>query len=478
MTLFGATTPSASLTIPITFNATDDLRVTGYMITTSSTPPLATGGGWTATAPTSYTVGAEGVYTLYPWVKDTSGHVSTAYSSPLSVTVDTTAPTVTAFSATAHSTSLAIPVGSFSASDSVGVTGYLITRSSAQPLASDAGWTALAPASYSVGSDGSYILYPWAKDAAGNVSALYGLPASVIVDTAPPSVVSSLPAGPNPTAQASVDFTVTFSEPVSGVGLSDFNLATSGVSGAAISALSGSGAVYTVTVGTGTGNGSMRLDVLDDNHDIQDDAGNPLNAAFSGGQAYTVNKPITLTLKSIGAQDGWVLESSQISNKGGSMNATATVLRLGDDAANRQYRGILSFNTSGLPVNATLQSAQLRIRQSGAAVGSNPFSVLGSLWADIRKGSFGAAALALTDFNAAASATKVGAFNKTPSGGWYTDTLSAAGLGRINFAGLTQFRLYFAKGDNNNRKADFMQFVSGNGPASFQPQLVIIYTLP
>jgi hypothetical protein len=248
------------------------------------------------------------------------------------------------------------------------------------------------------------------------------------------------------------------------------------VSGAAISAVSGSGAVYTVTVGTGTGNGSISLDVLD-NHDILDNVGNLLSAAFSSGQAYTVNKPITLTLKSIGAQDGWVLESSENSNKGGSLNSIATSFRLGDDAANRQYRAILSFNTV-LPVNATIQSAQLKIKQTGAALGSNPFSVLGSLWADIRKGPFGTSVLALTDFNAAASAAKVGAFNKTPAGGWYTDTLSAAGLARINFSGLTQFRLYFAKDDNNNHKADFMQFVSGNGSASFQPQLVIIYTLP
>ena len=39
---FTVTTPSNNLTIPITaFSATDNVAVTGYLITTSSTPPVA-----------------------------------------------------------------------------------------------------------------------------------------------------------------------------------------------------------------------------------------------------------------------------------------------------------------------------------------------------------------------------------------------------------------------------------------------------
>ena len=66
------------------------------------------------------------------------------------------------------------------------------------------------------------------------------------------------------------------------------------------------------------------------------------------------------------------------------MNATSATFQLGDDGGNRQYRGILSFNTSSIPDNAIIMSATLRIYQSGSAVWSNPFSVLGSLYADIR----------------------------------------------------------------------------------------------
>src|SRR4029078_440714 len=87
---------------------------------------------------------------------------------------DISTPTVTSFSATTPASSLAIPITAFAASDNVAVTGYKITESSTPPSAGAGGWTASVPATYSVGSDGSYTLYPWAKDAAGNVSLVLG----------------------------------------------------------------------------------------------------------------------------------------------------------------------------------------------------------------------------------------------------------------------------------------------------------------
>lgn len=195
--------------------------------------------------------------------------------------------------------------------------------------------------------------------------------------------------------------------------------------------------------------------------------------------ATSASSSVTQTFISAGSQDGWVLESSEYSNKGGSLNKNASTFRLGDDANNRQYRSILSFNTSALPDNAVILSAQLKIKKSGTPTGKNPFSVLGSLWADIRQGPFsGNSGLQLSDFKASASANKVGAFSSTPSSGWYTTVLNATGLSRINTTGLTQFRLRFAKDDNNNWSADFLKFISGNGTASGRPQLIITYTIP
>ena len=90
-----------------------------------------------------------------------------------------------------------------------------------------------------------------------------------------------------------------FSEPVTGVDsgapFGDFALITSGVSGAAITGVSGSGTTYTVTVNTGSGNGTIRLDVKDDNS-IIDSGGNPLGGVnvgdgdFNSGEVYMVIK--------------------------------------------------------------------------------------------------------------------------------------------------------------------------------------------
>jgi hypothetical protein len=68
---------STSLTVPVlSFKAIDDLGVTGYLITTTPTPPSATAAGWSATPPTSYTFTSRGTQTLFGWVKDGAGNVS------------------------------------------------------------------------------------------------------------------------------------------------------------------------------------------------------------------------------------------------------------------------------------------------------------------------------------------------------------------------------------------------------------------
>jgi|GEM_PF-1385699 len=188
--------------------------------------------------------------------------------------------------------------------------------------------------------------------------------------------------------------------------------------------------------------------------------------------------PVTLKLNSVAIQDGWVLESSETSGGGGSVNNTATVFRLGDDHANRQYRAILSFNTAAIPDGAAIQSATLRIRQNGTPIGSNPFNILGNLLVQIRTGSFANnVALRLNDFNAPATSASLGSIINTPVSNWYTKILNTAGRNAINKTGVTQFRLYFARGDNNDLSNDYLRFHTGNS-ASNQPELTIVYTMP
>ncbi len=185
----------------------------------------------------------------------------------------------------------------------------------------------------------------------------------------------------------------------------------------------------------------------------------------------------TLVFKSIGVQDGWVLESGEKTNKGGSLDAKGKTFQIGDDASNRQYKGILSFDTSSLPAGAVITSVQLRIKQSGKPVGASPFTAIGSLLVDIKNPFFGKVALEKGDFQAKAGLSKVGTFGKKASAGWYKATLSNSAFAQINRAGTTQFRLSFSKDDNNNLLANYMKFFSGNN-ATGQPELTITYTLP
>ena len=120
-------------------------------------------------------------------------------------------PFVTGFSATSPSNNLSIPITLFTALDDVGVTGYMITQSSTAPSSGDAGWTGTAPSAYSVSVDGSYTLYPWAKDVDGHVSVLYGSPVTVLVDTtAPDTSITGNPS--NPTSSTSATFTFSGSD--------------------------------------------------------------------------------------------------------------------------------------------------------------------------------------------------------------------------------------------------------------------------
>lgn len=143
-------------------------------------------------------------------------------------------------------------------------------------------------------------------------------------------------------------------------------------------------------------------------------------------------------LLSIGADDGWILESTETSNKGGTMSPTSTTLWLGDDAQDRQYRVILSFDTSTIPANAVIKSVFLKIRRQSLS-GTDPFKTHGNLTVDIRKGMFSNnRTLQLGDFAVAPSKASAMNFSKTLVSGWYTATLGSANFGYINKAGLRE----------------------------------------
>lgn len=199
-------------------------------------------------------------------------------------------------------------------------------------------------------------------------------------------------------------------------------------------------------------------------------------AATKGG-GLSIGKN-TLTARSMDVYDGWILESNETSTVGGSMNSASIVFRLGDDIANKQYRAILHFNTSYLPDTAIITKATLKIKKQGL-VGTDPFSILGSLRVDMAQPYFGTTiGLALNDFQAIAGRPTVATFGITPISDWYSAVLNATGRAYINRTGTTQFRLRFALDDNNDFAEDYLQFYSGDYIASQRPALIVEYYVP
>jgi DNA-binding beta-propeller fold protein YncE len=109
-----------------------------------------------------------------------------------------------------------------------------------------------------------------------------------------PTQVAIAPAGSSPSSDASVDFNVTFSSPITGLSASNFTLTTSGVRDTSITSVSGSGTAWTVTASSGFGSGTLRLDMTS-TAGVQDANGNGLtNVPYTSGESYTITRIYTL----------------------------------------------------------------------------------------------------------------------------------------------------------------------------------------
>jgi autotransporter-associated beta strand protein len=131
---------------------------------------------------------------------------------------------------------------------------------------------------------------------ASTVTDIYGNPlvtnGSASWTKAFPAVQSISCVGSAVTNASSVQYAVTFNESVANVQMADFVLVASGASGT-IASISGNGAAYTVTVNGVSGNGTLGLNLVDDNS-IVDQYGDPLGGLFLGdgnftGQSYTID---------------------------------------------------------------------------------------------------------------------------------------------------------------------------------------------
>jgi CSLREA domain-containing protein len=185
--------------------------------------------------------------------------------------------------------------------------------------------------------------------------------------------------------------------------------------------------------------------------------------------------PIQARFLSTAAEDGHILESTETSSKGGTLNKTATTLAIGDNAANKQYRAIVSFDTSSLPEDAVITSASLWLRYAGKS-GTLPFKTYGNLLVDVKTGAFANdPALHPADFQAPPSKAAVLSFPNPMTLDWNSRYFNPADFQYLNRVGLTQFRLRFKLGDNNDFGADYLKIVSGDGDPYLVPQLIVEY---
>ncbi|MBE9041368.1 VCBS repeat-containing protein, partial [Oscillatoriales cyanobacterium LEGE 11467] len=116
-------------------------------------------------------------------------------------------------------------------------------------------------------------------DAAGNPNlASTSTDNSVVFDETLLTVSSIVRADANPTTAANVNYIVTFSDSVTGVDATDFQLVSTGSIDPSILNVTGSDRTWTVSASTGTGSGTLALNLVDDDS-IQNAAAEPLGGA-------------------------------------------------------------------------------------------------------------------------------------------------------------------------------------------------------
>jgi gliding motility-associated-like protein len=133
------------------------------------------------------------------------------------------------------------------------------------------------------------------------------------ITTLAPTTVASITRGGSPasTNMANLSYTVTFAAPVTGVTAANFTLTSSGgLTGPAISGVTGSGTTYTVTVNAGTGSGTLQLN-LANSTGISPTVS---NVPYTSGESYTIDTTLPgVTLASSNGTSGSTISTTPFS---------------------------------------------------------------------------------------------------------------------------------------------------------------------
>ena len=88
LSAFSMPATATTLSVPVSgLSATDNVAVTGYLISESSAAPAAGAAGWSSSALASFTFAGSGTRTAYAFAKDAAGNVSAAKSATVTITL-------------------------------------------------------------------------------------------------------------------------------------------------------------------------------------------------------------------------------------------------------------------------------------------------------------------------------------------------------------------------------------------------------
>ncbi len=176
-----------------------------------------------------------------------------AQSGALPITIDTTVPAVTiAAPSTGSSTNTREPTITGACTNGDGLVTVTFTPATGDPLSITAEcvggtYTASVPAPNAL-ADGAYSIVAAQTDGAGSIGSSSTV--TLTIDTTGPTVETFTTTATSPTGAQSIPYRIVFSEPVSGVESSDFDLATglSASSGWIVTSAVGSGATWMITL--------------------------------------------------------------------------------------------------------------------------------------------------------------------------------------------------------------------------------------
>ena len=220
----GAITAS-SRSLSLSWTATDGLAgLSAYYIGETASVPAAVSDNWqNYTSETNYSLNSTtlGSRSLYVWVKDAAGNVSSSVVSSITL-IDTAGPSIASFTVLGGATYTNQQTNplSISASDDLsGIAAYFADEDSTTPLVNASGWLAYSLPTYTFDNttNGSKQVYLWLQDAEGNRSSLST--DNITLDTVHP-VLDNFSIADNATTvnTQTVNLTVGATDSLSGVG--------------------------------------------------------------------------------------------------------------------------------------------------------------------------------------------------------------------------------------------------------------------